>query len=54
MSESKKRRSRGDRDVFFDAKRELYVGMLSYIDPKTGKRHRPTVYDKNENKHELN
>ena len=48
MDIGNKRRARGDRDVFFDSKRNLYVGMLSYIDPKTGKRYRPTVYDKSE------
>ena len=41
-----KRRGRGDRDVWYDEKRNLYVGQLSYTDPKTGKRSRPTVYGK--------
>lgn len=41
-----KRRGRGDRDVRFDKNRKLFVGQLSYTDPKTGKRSRPTVYGK--------
>ena len=39
-----KRRGRGDRKIIFDAERELYIGQLSYVDEKTGKRYRPKVY----------
>lgn len=39
-----KRRGRGDRKVFYDESRKKYVGQLSYVDEKTGKRHRPKVY----------
>ncbi|WP_312335781.1 tyrosine-type recombinase/integrase [Anaerospora hongkongensis] len=46
IKQSPPRRGRGDRDVWFDEKRKLYVGQLSYTDPKTGKRFRPTVYGK--------
>ena len=42
------RRGRGDRKVIFDEKRQLYIGQLSYIDEKTGKRSRPKVYSKSE------
>ena len=42
--EDEKRRGRGDRKVFFDEDRQKYVGQLSYVDEKTGKRNRPKVY----------
>ena len=42
--EKEKRRGRGDRKVFYDESREKYVGQLSYVDDKTGKRYRPKVY----------
>ena len=45
---AKKRRKRGDRDVFFFKERNLYVGQLSVTDPDTGKRSRPKVYAKSE------
>ena len=45
---AKKRRKRGDRDVFFFKERNLYVGQLSVTDPETGKRSRPKVYGKTE------
>lgn len=46
FKKTNQRRGRGDRDVWFDEKRNLYVGQLSYTDPKTRKRSRPTVYGK--------
>ena len=39
-----KRRGRGDRKVFYDESRGKYVGQLSFVDDKTGKRYRPKVY----------
>ena len=39
-----KRRGRGDRKIFFDESRGKYVGQLSFVDDKTGKRYRPKVY----------
>ena len=45
---AKNRRGSGDRKVFFDQKRNLFIGQLSYTDPDTGKRSRPKVYGKTE------
>ena len=42
------RRGHGDRKVFFDQKRNLFIGQLSFTDPDTGKRSRPKVYGKTE------
>jgi integrase len=44
----KTRRGRGDRDVFYCETQGLWVGQLSYTDPKTGNRSRPRVYGKSE------
>ena len=42
------RRGSGDRKVFFDSNRNLFIGQLSHTDPDTGKRSRPKVYGKTE------
>ena len=42
--QTERRRGRGDRKVFFDEERKRWVGQLSYVDEKTGKRYRPKVY----------
>ena len=43
-----KRRGRGDRKVWYSDQHEKWVGQLSYVDEKTGKRHRPRVYAESE------
>ena len=39
-----KRRGRGDRKVFYSEQHQKWVGQLSYVDEKTGKRYRPRIY----------
>lgn len=39
-----KRRGRGDRKVFYSEQHKKWVGQLSYVDEKTGKRYRPRIY----------